>query len=716
MLDNTTLRAADDLDPVPSILTHLSNGNEVIRCGAVRAAAAVAGQDGRVHDALLARLLDEDPDVRTDAMDALVQCARPEDAETLRLSLCGDPVREVKHAAILALTGLNCQESIPIFQKLVTSRASDDVAWEDDNDSWDDWLDVQIAVIKALGELNAKECIQDLLDARDDEEGQVLDGPVFAALAAMGNEGVVWLLSIAQTETGLGRKRALEALAEMRSDLLRDAFDVIVEDPAADIRRLALPLLEMDDERIKAMALRDPDEDLRCEALALFAPVHPDLAVKALADPSEAAQAIALDHLPLPLEDDLHTTLTANVIAWTSISKSKLATAAARILPRLAPEHAVEPLLALIYDTARPLEARLTAVTALDTLNDPPATERLIALLSHETQQVRAVALTRLVIRCQDGDTSAGRALAMSIDRTLLSQANEVVVREDIDGPDLAMSKIDTPPRGHVKISRDGEIINVDQDEKIDATQSTLGALQNDESQFEQADLAEDTPEESSAKRRHRRPVEGPDTIADDLRVVALGIAGSASDPAIEAAILEATESEEDTLRLAAWRALEKRADGGMLAAQGAFEIESGLSDEHPAIRSAAANILAMNPETALALRACLSDPDALVRAIAVRNCATTDEATAALKDAASVVRAVALDRILPSNDSTVTKSVFEALSKAERINTLAGACSRSDTILSLCFKALSESDVTPRQTHILLEALAQSSPSVAKS
>jgi HEAT repeat protein len=711
MLDQSVAAPLSDRpDPIPLILKQLADGNDVIRTGAVRAAAAIGIRDSRVRAALLASLLDEDPDVRTDAMDALVHCAKPEDADTVRQSLLGDPVREVKDAAIRALTLLKDENAVPVLRKLVASRAEDAVAWEDDSDAWDDWLDVQIAVIRALGKLGVTDSIQDILAARDDEAGQVLDGPVFAALAAMGGEGAVWLLSVAQTERGLGRKRALETLANMRSDLLTDYTEVMADDEAADVRRLALPLLAADDARAEAMVLRDPDADLRRDALCQFAPHRPDLAIKALSDQSELVQAAALEHLVLPVGDTLQASLIANVIAWTRLGKEKLAVAAARILPRLAPEQAAEPLLQLVRDTTRPLEARLAAVAALAKLDDVSATERLIALMGNETQQVRAVALTQLVARCRSGDMTAAPALAMSIDGTLLSPDRAVVAHPAEDGPDLAMSKTDDTSRSHLKISRDGDIVEMGPDEDIDAAQSTLGALQ-----FNQApapapepELAEVTPEESAPKRRHRRPVEGPEAVADDLRVVALGIAGDLCDPEIEAAVFEAAESDDDILRLAAYRALLKQAKAGVLRGETTDIAKDGLADENPAIRSTAADILATTPKTAIALGDCLEDTDALVRAVAVRHCATPEQALHALSDTTSVVRQAALDKLLAAQDGTDATAVFNTLSQAERIDTLANACVQSEQVLTRAIQALAQPDLSPRQAHILLETLAR--------
>lgn len=709
MLDQTVAAPLQERsDPIPLILKQLTDGNDVIRTGAVRAAAAIGIKDNRVRAALLNSLVDEDPDVRTDAMDALVHCAKPDDAETVRRSLLGDPVREVKDAAIRTLTALKDKNAVSLLRKLAASRAEDEVAWEDDNDAWDDWLDVQIAAIRALGQLGDTDSIEDILAARDDEAGQMLDGPVFAALAAMGSEGAVWLLSVAQTESGLGRKRALEVLASMQSDLLADYTDVMFNDDAADIRRLALPLLAADDARAEAMVLSDPAPDLRCEALCQFADQRTDLAIKALSDDSQEVQAAALDHLVLPLEDDLQASLATNSIAWTRLGKEKLAVAAAKILPRLAPEQATEPLLDLVRDTARPLEARLAAVAALGELRDASATERLISLMGNETQQVRTVALTQLVARCGDGDTTAMHALAMSIDGTLLSPDCAVIEHLSESGPDLAMTRADGTPRGHLKISRDGDIVEMDLAKEIDATQSTLGALQSDQSTLTAPELAEDTPEESAPKRRHRRPVEGPDAVADDLRIVALGIAGGIDDPAIEVAVIEAAESDDDSLRLAAYRALLRQAKAGFVRDKAVALAKVALGDENSAIRSTAADILATSPKTAMALSACLEDRDALVRAVSVRHCATQEQALRALIDTALVVRGAALDKLLTIQDGEIAAEIFGTLSQAERIDTLADACSRSKQVLTWTLHGLAVPDLSPKQAHVLLEALAR--------
>ena len=60
--------------------------------------------------------MDPDPDLRADAMAALVRCARPEDAPAIRRSLAGDPVGEVKVAAVQALARLKDGGSVPLLR------------------------------------------------------------------------------------------------------------------------------------------------------------------------------------------------------------------------------------------------------------------------------------------------------------------------------------------------------------------------------------------------------------------------------------------------------------------------------------------------------------------------------------------------------------------------------------------------------------------------
>ncbi len=146
-----------DFDPVATIARHLRDGGDVIRCAAARAIGSL-GDEAAASD-LIAALLDQDPDVRTDAMAALVSCARPRDNEAIRRSLAGDPVKEVKVLALQALCRLKDAGSSPLIRALARDRCDDDITWEDGAGIWDDWLDVQVAAITTLGSLGDSEAV-----------------------------------------------------------------------------------------------------------------------------------------------------------------------------------------------------------------------------------------------------------------------------------------------------------------------------------------------------------------------------------------------------------------------------------------------------------------------------------------------------------------------------------------------------------------------------
>lgn len=703
MLDQTSRFPMPD--PVPAFLRHLETGNDVIRTGAVRAMIAQAATDDRVRSALLDRLLDEDPDVRTDAMEGLVFCARPEDADIIRRSLQGDPVREVKHAAIRILTHLGDAASIPLLRKLALTRAEDEVAWEDENDAWDDWLDVQVAVIDAMGDMEAQDAIQDLLTARDDEYGQNLDIAVFRALAKMGGEGAVWLLSVAQTEPGLPRKRALEALTSADPAHLRPHLDYILADDSSDVRRLALPLLDADDPRAAVLAGKDPDPQIRSAAVEAFGPDAPNLAISALSDAAESVQATALDVLPETLEPEFRDTLLANAMVWLNKAKPVLATAATRFIARHQHAPALPVLVALTTETDQPLGTRLAAATALARFTDDGSTARLITLMGNEAQQMRAIALTELAVRAGTGDAPASEALIAAMEGTLLASDAAIVLHEEIDAPDAATPKFQKPLRDHIRISEDGEIVEATPQETPSGS-STLAAIQQLASTPEPA-RAEDTPEESAAKRRKRRPVEGPDEVAEDLQRLALTLAGDIPGAAAEHAVLKVTTHADDPLRQAAFQALRNRAVLGEMSPEAWQCARIGLSDTVPPVRSLSAEILAQNAEFNADLAALLTDEDALVRVIAVGAAAPNQNLVAYLADPARIVREAVLDRILSTDSDALASAAFEALLKAERIHTLGRAITRSPVAHMLAIDRLAMTTLGARQVHVLLEAMA---------
>ena len=130
--------------------------------------------------------------------------------------------------------------------------------------------------------------------------------------------------------------------------------------------------------------------------------------------------------------------------------------------------------------------------------------------------------------------------------------------------------------------------------------------------------MAEDTPEETSSKRRKRRAVEGPEAVGDDLSRVAITLSAELPDSQIEAAILSRLNAADEALRATAWTQLARRCEGGDASEETQTAAKSALEDHNPVVRLAAFQI-ARAQGTSCDIRAmALADEDALIRAAGV--------------------------------------------------------------------------------------------------
>ncbi|MEM8657987.1 MAG: hypothetical protein AAGF22_07810, partial [Pseudomonadota bacterium] len=489
----------EDQRPSHALSPWLESQNEVLRCAAIRATSGLCEDVDAQRETLLTALMDTDPDVRTDAMEVFAPLARDGDAGTLLLSLSGDPVREVKLAAIAGLGGLQCPEASTLLRSLARSRAEDQVAWEDEDSDWEDWLDIQIVAIKALGQMGDASAIPDLLAARDDEYGQTLDVQVFEALSLMGADGVRALFDILHHETGLARKRVADALASAAPEALALHLDDLLAAPEGQLRALAVTLLPADDPRGAQICHADPDPDVRCASLRHCAAVDPSLPIAALSDPVELVQATALELLPDDLDPAFQATLGDNLLAWVSTSGPTLSAKAARYLARYVPTGALDTLTTTTEDPERPLQTRIAAVQALGRMPEAPKPEDLQTLLANPAHQVRTAALVLLRDLTSAGDALCADLFARAIAGTLLSPEARNLELPDEAGQALGAPKGEGGPR-RIRITRDGDI--VDDTDHAPEGASTLAAILNDDAV--EPVQAEDTPEEAPAKRLKR--------------------------------------------------------------------------------------------------------------------------------------------------------------------------------------------------------------------
>lgn len=682
----------------------LDQDNELIRSAALRAYTVLAS-DADVRNALRTALTDQDPDIRSDAMESLVTLARPEDVSTLMASLEGDPVREVKLAAIQALAGIDGRDSIALLRKLVLSKSENCIAWEDEGGDWDDWLDVQIAAIAALGQMGAVEAIEDILAARADEFAQDLDVAAFEAFCKMGQEGIGVLLEILRNEKDSDFRRAAAAIASASVEALSPHIDTLLGSKDPDVRIIALNALPPGDLRVEQLALSDPSGSVRERALRHAGKANVKLVEELLNDPDENVQAEALLLLDGKISPRLHEALVENILLWLRHAGANLATAAASALPCFAAERSKAPLLELIIDIERPLEARVEAVKALAGITPPVSSDAYADILTNPARQVRIAALKQLSVHAETDDHLAANTIASAISGTLV-QTPAVAQRNGKDDQyDVAMPKGEDGPL-RIHITREGDIVEGENADRESTLQKIISAGEPAIEESPNAE-AEDTPEERPAKRLKRKPVEGPTDIAPSLQLDSIRVCGTIVNEKIKEAILSKVCDGKDEIRQAAWSAIAKWPREEIHSDELLVAAKSARTDAMPIVRQSAFSVLAKTDIPSECLKQALEDEDTLVRTEAVARL-PAKAALDFMADPAPPVRQLAVARIAADKNLELAKTAAGLLLKAEHVDTLGDLFKVSKDARLASIASISKLE-SGRQLLVLLEALAKS-------
>lgn len=681
----------------------MTSENELLRCAALQAYARQENDPDALRATLLDALMDPDPDLRADAMEALADIAVETDLPAIRHSLTGDPVREVKQAAIRAMGRIGTATDKALLRGLVLSRCDDTVAWEDALGDWEEWLDIQVMAIDALGRLSDTDSIEDLFEARDDPNGQNLDTPVFDALGQMGNLGVSWLLAVVKTGNGLARKRAADTLARLAPETLVDHIDILLEQDGPALRLHAVGALTEEDKRLAELALHDSDPAVRRFALQKAVACDPTLALQGLKDKYAGVQAAALDMLTLPPDQVQADAIADNLCAWMSAAKPALLTAAARNVARLVPDRAEDLLAELAGDESKPLEARVVAVRALSALEPSVPIERLTALLSNPSQQVR-LAATLALRDC--ADPVAHEVLADAAEQTYLSKEAAVVQRAtDKNGPEVGAPKEGSTGQSKIRITAEGEIVPAEKtpEQQVSTLSSILAGA---EGVSEPAEMAEDTPEDSAPKRKKRRAVEGPDKVAKSLALDVLRNCADLAGDKMGPAIIAQMQCDDDDVRRIAWKAASTRFSAGLDADLFQKPAQAALEDPDPQIQFHAFDMLDFGKDDSDVRAMALKCSDGLTRASAVRQL-PANEALDYLSDSEALVRKAAAAVLLETPTPSNLNRAVSTLSDAKWINTLSYLLEQAQPAREFVLSELSSGNVSDQKAYIYLRALA---------
>ncbi len=264
----------------------LEGGADVHRCAAARALASVGGPQSVAI--LTKSLLDEDPDVRTDAAEALCALGDPASAPALMENLIGDPESDVKKAVIRALVAMRYAPVLPVLRKLAVSR-SEDIAWDEEEiyaDGWDSWVDMQLLAIEGLAAFGDSEGVPAIVAAMSDEMGQDITEQGVAALAMMGAAGAAALAVMLEGAAPRLRRQIARAVATGANPDLSGLQEALLEDALPEVRLITLgglaadnpglaPLFADEDAEIRAAVVRMAGDGFSREIAALATDAAP---------------------------------------------------------------------------------------------------------------------------------------------------------------------------------------------------------------------------------------------------------------------------------------------------------------------------------------------------------------------------------------------------------------------------------------------------------
>ena len=656
----------------------LSQGIDVHRCAAARALGAIGAPTS--FETLIKALLDEDPDVRADAAEALSKLCDPRSADPLMQSLIGDPCCEVKLSAITTLVHLRHQDVVPWLRRIAVSR-DEEIAWDDGEfygGGWDDWLDVQIAAIRGLADLGAEDGVPEIVAALEDENSQEITSHVVSALLRLGKPGLTALEGLfSKGNTKLRRTIAAEIGGDTADAEIEKLRSRCLGDKSAEVRIAALIGLnqsDANDDRLEAF-FDDKDADIRKKVLELAGTRHPEATRLCLDDPSPsvrtAAFTVIADSPQLFEREGFGQVLRAGI--W---DKATAAAKAVVAWARVAGEQALPDLEKFLNNASYPVVFRRGVIRALTCL-DASATGPLAAAAADDDRQIRLDALTALAGKA----TATGTWPSAAGDVLLAALAGELVAApvEEKSGesspiddeaekasasrqalPDDAISKA-SEPDGVEAGRADGDEAglrgnaggSVSTLQTILSPQEDKGATNDNSPEVELTEQDRKFLEISKQRaiRKKKVALDAPVAPHNDVRRFAARLLGDIHNDAVVVPLVEALKDSDRDLRHAALESLTQVGDGlgglphetfealtpivadadielRMLAVRAiglvACECSSAvlhelIEDENPHVRLEALRALDSRGEISAGVKACLKDENTGVRLAAAK-------------------------------------------------------------------------------------------------
>jgi HEAT repeat protein len=558
-------------------------------------------------------LLDEDPDVRVDAVTSLGLIGDFSAAPQLMENLIGDPCAEVKLAAMEALIAMRHEPVVPWLIRLLKGR-DEAMTWDEDEiyqDGWDDWVDMQVKAIEGLAAFGVSDAVPDVLEAIEDEFGQDLSEIGFRALNQMGEPGIAALVGYLDGKDGRMSRRAATVLATSDATSAQEGITRALKAKSTELRTVTLRAVTM---------FVDRQAEIRAETVRQIGRLYPARAAILLRDSNWDVQRAVLDLIttaPSLFDGDELADLIRSRLQSESVD---VGAAALKAIGAMLGEDALADILGILTDRDIPLARRLAAVAALGRIGGEHAVAGFISVLGDDVRQVRLDSLGRLASFASDSEwpNSAGYAL-------LAALRGELVQPPEFD--DLEELPTETVEEEPEETAEDPA-----PDYDVFPTSTLAAIVAGDEPPASPGKTAEpvitEEDEDFLELSRHRamrkkKVSPNPKVAAhqDVRRFAAKVLAGIAQDDVV-LALAEALADGDDEVKLSAANSLAQLAARlGRLPAEASDAIVAATGSDDRDMRLAAVRALgaAPDPGNADLCRRHLEDADPFVRAEAIR-------------------------------------------------------------------------------------------------
>lgn len=644
---------------------------DIMRCSSVKAIGHLKDKDS--VSLLIEMLQDEDEDVRCDVITALGDIGNTEAIPALIESLQYDPSGDSKQAVVDALVKLDAREAIPFFLKLVTHR-DETLAWDDEelvDGGWDDWLDIQIKAIETLGHWGIEDAAIEISIALNDVEGQDISSVSTKALSSMGKPGFTVLERLLQDGSSRQRRNTAAAIVSMPQsddmplidDLLSHENDFIrfasvqalinrnpnhekivshTQDPSSEIRKLVIEKANLDDQYLIAALLEDSHSEVRL------------MAVEKLSSGSVLNDDDPLSRLFLHrVEQDVPDVAAACLLA----------------LARRCPKKARNMVKEVLFDDRQNVTLKWAAVRSLRNFDFRNMEITLQKVLQDDEISIRQEALVGISEKAKKDDTKALNLLL----KALAPSISEIKSQDSLNTIDLEDNQ-----EAITNIEKSG--LNVSENSDAGST-STLGSILGDEERArdtvveavhdETLELNKDELEMLAQTQRLPKKkvvsfdLNDAEKNAEMRRFTATLLGDIPTIPSREALEM-LLDDNDDSIKTAALHSLSRFAVAGTILSDDTLaKLPIMLTIPNADVKKHALRLIASAKvnTAAKAVKACLKEKDALVRADAVLAwVALGNECPLNFMDDESSTVRIAATKSLIINDSELVKDIVGSL------------------------------------------------------